>query len=79
MLEEPHQGLTGAAERGDLVEHKDDRLLHAAVGILLEPIPDLYEADRCRDHEFATACLLVAGRERPLAQKIEFVLVEASL
>jgi hypothetical protein len=74
MLEEPHQGLAGAAEFRGLVEHHDDRLLHAAVGILLNPIPGLHEADRGCNNEFATAGPLIAGRERTLAQKIELVL-----
>src|SRR5882724_2742697 len=79
MLEKPHQCLTGAAEFSDLVEHKSDGLLHAAIGGLLKAITDLHEANRGCDDEFAAAGLLVAGRERTLAQKIEFILVEASL
>ena len=42
-------------------------------------IADLHEADRCSDDEFSAAGLLVAGREGTLTQKIEFILVEASL
>lgn len=79
MFEEPHQGLTGAAELSDLVEHHDNRFLHAAIGSLLDPVPNLHEAHRGCHNEFATAGFLIAGRERMLAQKIEFVLIEASL
>ena len=39
----------------------------------------LHEAHRRADDEFATARLLVACRERALAQEIKFVFVEASL
>ncbi len=53
--------------------------LHAAVGILLQAIADLREADRGYDDEFATAGLLIAGRERVLAQRIELILVETAL
>ncbi len=37
MLQEPEQGLPGAAELGRLVEDKGGGLLDAEVGVLLEP------------------------------------------
>ena len=79
MLVEPQQRLTGAAQFLNLVEDQRDGLLHALVRILLIAITGLHETHRCPDDELSAARLLVAGRERALAQEIEFVLVEATL
>src|ERR1700682_3877671 len=79
MLDEPEQGLPDTAEFGDLVEDEDDGLLDTAIGILLEPVADLHEADRGSDDEFAAPGLLIAGRQGTVAQKIELILVEAAL
>lgn len=79
MFEIPHQGLTGAAEFSDLVKHKSDGILHAAFRILLKPIANLHKADRGCNDKFAATGLLVAGRQRTLAQKIEVLLVETAL
>src|ERR1700730_10432689 len=79
MLDEPEQGLPDTAELGDLVEDEDDGFLDTAIGILLEPVADLHEADRGSDDEFAAPGLLIAGRQGTLAQKIELILVEAAL
>src|SRR5260370_32091999 len=79
MLDEPEQGLPDTAEFGHLVEDEDDGLLDTAIGILLEPVADLHEADRGSDDEFAAPGLLIAGRHRTLAQKIELILVEPAL
>ena len=76
---EPQQGLPHAAKFGHLVEHQNDRLLNTPVGILLQPVAGLHEADRRADDKFAASGLLVAGRQRPLSQEIEFILVEAPL
>jgi len=54
-------------------------LLHAAIGILLVAVAGLDEAHWHADDEFATTRLLVARRERALAQQIKFIFVEASL
>lgn len=61
MLEEPHQGLPGAAEFHHLVERQGDGFLYTAVGILLESAPDLHEADGSRDHKLPAPRLLVAS------------------
>jgi hypothetical protein len=53
--------------------------LHAAIGILLVVVAVLDEAHWRADDEFATTRLLVARRERALAQQIKFIFVEASL
>src|SRR3984893_1654997 len=74
-----HKGLPDTAEFGDLVEDEDDGFLDTAIGILLEPVADLHEADRGSDDEFAAPGLLIAGRQGTLAQKIELILVEAAL
>src|ERR1700693_5874450 len=79
MLDEPEQGLPDTAEFGHLVEDEDDGFLDAAIGILLEPVADLHEADRGSDDKFAAPGLLIAGRQRTVAQKIELILVEAAL
>src|SRR6266849_969881 len=79
MLDEPEQGLPDTAEFGHLVEDEDDGFLDTAIGILLEPVADLHEADRGSDDEFATPGLLIAGRQGTVAQKIELILVEAAL
>jgi len=39
------------AEFGHLVEDEDDGLPDTAIGILLEPVADLHEADRGSDDE----------------------------
>ena len=79
VLMEPQQGLPGAAQFQHLVEDQRDRCLDASIWILLVTVADLDEADRCTDHELATACLLVARRQGSLAQQIKLVLVEAAL
>ena len=78
-LEEPHQRLASAAKFHDLVEHQDDRFLKALIQILFKAIANLHEADGRCDDEFAGLGLFVAGRDRTLAQEIEFILIEASL
>src|SRR5258705_205348 len=79
MLDEPEQGLPDTAEFGHLVEGENDGFLDTAIGILLEPVADLHEADRGRDDKFAAPGLLIAGRQGTVAQKIELILVEAAL
>src|SRR5260370_9815173 len=78
-LDEPEEGLPDAAEFGHRGEDEDDGLLDTAIGILLEPVADLHEADRGSDDEFAAPGLLIAGRQGTVAQKIELILVEAAL
>src|SRR5690242_9478343 len=48
VLVEPKQRLTGAAEFHHLGEDQGDCLLNTPVGIFLEPIARLHEADWCR-------------------------------
>src|SRR5215813_5030256 len=79
MLVEPQQSLACAAEFQHLVEDQRDGLLHAAIGILLVVVAGLDEAHWRADDQFATTRLLVARRERALAQQIKFIFVEASL
>jgi hypothetical protein len=79
MLDKPEQSLPGAAELRHLVEDEGDGFLDTAVGILLKPVAGLDEADWRGNDEFAASRLLVSGRQGTLAQKIEFVLVEAAL
>src|SRR6516165_7106910 len=78
MLVEPQQSLACAAEFQHLVEDQRDGLLHTAIGILLVVVAGLDEAHWRADDELATARLLVACRERALAQEIKFVFVETS-
>src|SRR5260370_12529354 len=66
VLDEPKKRLSHAAEFGDFVDGEPDRRLNAPVGILLQPVVRLDEADRRRDHEFAATRLLVARGERAL-------------
>src|ERR1700738_4127344 len=75
MLDEPEQGLPDTAEFGDLVEDENDGFLDTAIGILLEPVADLHEADRGSDDEFAAPGLLIAGRQGTAGQKHEHILV----
>ena len=79
VLVEPAERLSCAAQFLDLVEDQRDRLLDAPIRILLVAVAGLHEADRRRHNQLAPARLLVAGRERALAQQIQFVLVEAAL
>ena len=76
---EPQQSLACAAEFQHLVEDQRDGLLDAAIGILLVAVAGLDEANWHADDEFAETRLLVARRERALAQQIKFIFVEASL
>ena len=79
VLVEPQQRLSRAAQLLDLVEDQPDRLLHPPVRVLLQPVARLDEAGRRADDELAAPRLLVASRQRALAQKVELVLVEAAL
>src|SRR3990172_7102820 len=73
---QPAERLSGTPQFFDLVENQCNRFLHAPVGILFVAVSGLNEANgRCHD-QLAPARLLVTGRERALAQQIEFVLVE---
>src|SRR3954453_3754820 len=79
VLVEPAERLSRAAQFLDLVEHQLDRLLDTPIRIFLIMVAGLHEADgRCHD-QLAPARLLVAGRERALAQQIQLVLVETAL
>src|SRR6202049_3921735 len=79
VLVEPAERLSRAAQFLDLVEHQLDRFLDTPIRIFLITVTGLHEADgRCHNQR-APARLLVAGRERALAQQIQLVLVEASL
>ena len=78
VLVGPQQRLPRAAELIDLVEAQPDRLLNPSIRILLQPVARPNEADRRADNELAAPRLLVAGRERALAQQVEFVLVQAA-
>ncbi|EHJ58127.1 hypothetical protein NSU_4905 [Novosphingobium pentaromativorans US6-1] len=79
MLQKPHESLTGAAKFNDFLEYQRDGFLHTAVRILLEPICDLHNADRGSNHKFAALGFLVTGRERALAQQVQFIFVETGL
>jgi len=63
MLQEPEQSLANTAEFGDLVDGELDRSLDAPVGIYLQPVAYLDEADWRRDDEFAPPRFLVARRD----------------
>jgi len=67
MLMEPEQSLARAAKLQDLVEDQCNRLLHAAIRVLLEAIVRLHEANRGTDDKFAAAGLLITGRQGTLA------------
>src|SRR6202040_2272796 len=62
-----------------MLDEPEQGLRDPAIGILLEPVADLHEADRGSDDEFAAPGLLITGRQGTLAQKIELILVEAAL
>jgi hypothetical protein len=53
--------------------------LNTSIGIFLDLVTGLYEADRGSDDKLATAGLLVACGKGTLTQKIEFIFVEAAL
>jgi hypothetical protein len=69
MLVEPEESLSGTAEFQDFSEDQANGFLDAAVRVLLVTITGLHEADRRADDEFATARLLISGRERTLPQQ----------
>src|SRR6516164_7609601 len=79
MLDEPEERLAYAAKFSHLVKDKRDCFLHTPVRVLLKSVAHLHEADRRGHDEFTTSSLLVARRERTLAQQVEFVLVETAL
>src|ERR1700757_373785 len=79
MLDEPEKRLARTAEFRHLVKDKRDCFLHTPVRVLLKSVAHLHEADRRGHDEFTTSSLLVACRERTLAQQVEFVLVETAL
>src|SRR5450755_3819551 len=79
VLVEPAERLSGTAQFLDLVEHQLDRFLDAPIRIFLIAVAGLHEADGRRHDQLAPARLLVARRERALAQQIQLVLVEAPL
>jgi len=71
---QPQKDLPRAAELAELGEDEPDRLLHALVGIALDPIvlaPD--EARRQGEAQRATAGLAVPGGQATLAKKAELV------
>jgi hypothetical protein len=53
VLEEPEQRLPYAAEFSDLVDREPDCRLDAPIGVLLQPIARLDEADRRGDDKLA--------------------------
>src|SRR5205085_12161787 len=79
VLVEPAERLSRAAQFFDLVEHQLDRFLDTPIRIFLIMVAGLHEADGRRYNQLAAARLFVAGRERALAQQIQFILVEAAL
>src|SRR5712691_9701867 len=79
MFVEPEERLARTAQFRDLVEDQRDRFLHTSVWVFLQSVTHLHEADGRGYDEFTTSGLLVACRERTLAQQIEFVLVETAL
>jgi hypothetical protein len=79
LLQVPQQRLAYASKLADFVDGQLDCRLDPPVGILLQPIAHLDEADRSSNDELAAPSLLVACRQRTLAQQIELVLVQAAL
>src|ERR1700737_4582683 len=79
VLVEPAERLSRAAQFLALVEHQLDRFLDTPIRIFLITVTGLHEADGRCHNQLAPARLLVAGRERALAQQIQLVLVEAAL
>src|SRR3954454_4806047 len=78
VLKEPEEGLAYAAQFGDLVDGEADRRLDAPVGVLLQPVADLDEADRGRNDKLAAACLLMACGERALLRRLAAPGIEIS-
>ena len=62
-----------------MAEYQPDRFLDAPIRIFLIAVAGLHEADRRRHNQLAPARLLVARRERALAQQIQLVLVKLSV
>jgi len=56
MFKEPKERLPHTAKFGDLVDGEQDRRLDTTVGILLQPVAHLNEADRRRDDQFPAPC-----------------------
>src|SRR6266851_4083943 len=74
VLVEPAERLSRTAQFLDLVEHQLDRFLDTPIRVFLVTVTDLHEADGRCHHQLAAARLLVAGRERALAQQIQYSL-----
>jgi len=60
MFEKPQQGLPRATEFGDFVEDERNGVLNTPIGIFLDPVTDLEEADRGSDDKLAATGLLIA-------------------
>jgi hypothetical protein len=80
LLQEPQQRLAYRTDPLELIEHQANRLLDAAIRVLLEAlIVALAVADRGHHDQFAALGLRAPRLERALAQQVELVLVEAPL
>ena len=79
MLEEPEQGLTHRPKLGKLAKDQMDRLLHATIRILFQPlILGLQISHRCGRDQLSAPGFLHSGLDRALPQQIQFVFVETA-
>ena len=80
LLAQPEMHLADALELRELPEHQPDRLAHALVGILGDPVvPDLHIAHGDAEEELAAARLLAQRLERALAQDRQLHLAHRAL
>ena len=80
LLAKPDMDLPHALQLGELAEHQDERLAHAQVRILLDPVgPAAHITDRHRHEEFPAPSLLLEGFVRALAQDRQLHLAHRSL
>src|SRR5258708_10146084 len=80
MLLKPQQRLSYRADFLELVEHQQNRLLHAPIWVLLEAlILGFAKPDRYAHDQLTALGLCVPRLERTLSQQIQLALVEAAL
>ena len=80
LLPQPQVNLADAPELRELAEHEIDRLSHAPIGILGDPVaPDLHVAHRDGEEQLAAGRLQAKRFERALAQRRELHLRQRPL
>jgi hypothetical protein len=76
VFQKPKKRLPNTAQFSKLGEHRQHRLLNAAIRIFFEPIFRLNVSDWRTDDQFATPRFFSSGLPGTLPQQIQFVFVQ---